>query len=244
MNKKIPIIPIACLAAATTALALLLFGRDGFIINNGIKAYNAARLAAAVAIAACAAWTVISFRVRAVREKAREKAEHEARLDKMGLGKRSLDESDRNRLYAELEGFAAGKWKGMDGVRRILAQFDSMDEYQAEMGRLLDQDAYLKNKPAEIVQRVEDCMYVNARKLLNYMRIVQVKDPGTMREKTAECEAKNAELLKKTDDFVVAVVAYINGDMAAGEEEKTRSSVDEYMYVVLRAIELPETYLK
>ena len=55
---------------------------------------------------------------------------------------------------------------------------------------------------------------------------------------------KNAGLLKKTDDFVIAVVAYVNGDMAAGEEEKTRHTVDEYMFVVLKAIELPEVYLQ
>lgn len=244
MNKKIPVIPIACLAAATAALALLLLGRDGFVISHGIKAYKAARVAAAVAIAACAAWAVVSARLKSKTAKAEEKAEHEARLEKMGLGKKSLDENDRGKIYEELAGFGLSKWKGMDGIGRLTAQLDSMNEYQGEMDRLLDQTDYLKQKPAEIVQRVEDCMYVNIRKLLNYMRIVQTKDPGTMRAKIAECEDKNAALLKKTDDFVVAVVAYINGDMAAGEEESTRRSVDEYMYVVLQAIELPDTYLK
>lgn len=244
MNRKIPIIPIACLAAATAALALLLFGRDGFIISHGIKAYNAARLAAAVAIAACAAWTVISFHVRAMREKAREKAEHEARLDKMGSGKRSFDEADRNRMYHELADFSVKKWSGMDEINTLIRQLDSMDEYQAELGRLLEQTEYLKEKPAEIVQRVEDCMYVNIKKLLNYMRIVQTKSPSVMQEKIASCVEKNGDLLKKTDDFVVAVVGYVNGDLAPGEEEKTKDYVDSYMFVVLQAIELPETYLK
>lgn len=244
MKKKIPVMPLICLAAATAALALLLLGQDGFIISHGIKAYKVARVAAAVAIAACAAWAVTAARLKSKKAEAEEKAEHEARLEKMGLGKKSLDEDGRNKIYEELAGFGRSKWKGMDGIGRLTAQLDSMNEYQGEMDRLLDQTDYLKQKPAEIVQRVEDCMYINIRKLLNYMRIVQTKDPGTMRSKIAECESKNAALLKKTDDFVVAVVAYINGDMAAGEEENTRRSVDEYMYVVLQAIELPDTYLK
>lgn len=244
MSKKMPVIPIACLAAAVAAMALLSFGRDGFIISHGIKAYNTARIAAGTAIAASAAWSVLAFAARARRKRAREKAEHEARLEQMGLGKKSFDEDDRNRLYHELAGFGVKKWSGMDGIGRLIRQLDSMDEYQAEMTRLLDQDSYLKDKPAEIVQRVEDCMYINVKKLLNYMRMIQTKSPDVMRAKIAECEEKNAGLLKKTDDFVVAVVSYINGDMAAGEEEKTRESVDAYMYIVLQAIELPEAQLK
>ena len=163
--------------------------------------------------------------------------------ESLELRKKSLDEDARRRLYHELVDFSAKKWSGMAGISKLLAQLDSMDEYQSEMGRLLDQTDYLKQKPTEIVQKVEDCMYVNIRKLLNYMRIIQTRDPGTMRAKIAECEEKNADLLRKTDDFVVAVVAYVNGDIAVGEEEKARTSVDEYMYVVLQAIDLPETRL-
>lgn len=245
MNKnKIPMIPIACLVGIVIVMAFLILGQNDLIINYSIKIYRAACLVVGIAIIICAVWTVIGFMVLSREAKIREETEREARLEQMGLGKKTLDESDRQKIYQELKDFADTKWRNMDGIRRILRQFDSMNEYQAEMGRLLNQDVYLKNKPAEIVQRVEDCMYINARKLLNYMRIIQVKDPAVMESKIVECEGKNADLLKKTDDFVVAVVTYINRDMADGEEEKTRDSVDAYMYVVLDAIELPETYLK
>lgn len=243
MDRKPPILPAAVLAVSAAVLAVLTGCRDDVIINSGIRAYNAIRLAAGMLTTASAAWTVVSARRYARAKKQKEQDERDARWESLELRKKSLDEDARRRLYHELVDFSAKKWSGMAGISKLLAQLDSMDEYQSEMGRLLDQTDYLKQKPAEIVQKVEDCMYVNIRKLLNYMRIIQTRDPETMRAKIAECEEKNAGLLRKTDDFVVAVVAYVNGDIAVGEEEKARTSVDEYMYVVLQAIDLPETRL-
>lgn len=243
MRKKIPILPAALLILAIIVMAALLLARDTFIIWYGIRTYDSIRSVCMLTILGFAAWTGISIYLAQKAARAKARAEHELRVEQMGRGKKTLDETDRQKLYGELADFSAKKWSGMAGISKLLAQLDSMDEYQSEMGRLLDQTDYLKQKPAEIVQKVENCMYVNIRKLLNYMRIIQTRDPGTMRAKIAECEEKNADLLRKTDDFVVAVVAYVNGDIAVGEEEKARTSVDEYMYVVLQAIDLPETRL-
>lgn len=244
MDKKMPVIPAVCLFVANAVLAAMVWWKDGIVINYGIRAYGAARLSAVLAVTACAVWTAVSAWRYARRKKKAAEAAHEARVEQMGLDKKELTEDGRRQLYRELADFGMKKWSGMDGIGRLIRQLDSMDEYQSEMGRLLDQTEYLKQRPAEIVQKVEDSMYINVRKLLNYMRIVQTKSPGVMEAKIAECEAKNAGLLKKTDDFVVAVVSYVNGDIAVGEEEKARKSVDEYMYVVLQAIELPETRLQ
>ena len=242
MNGKKRIIPPAvCMAAATVLLAVLLAGKDTMVINIGIRGYQSRRLACALFLAASSAWTVLSA-ISAAR--ASRKAAGQAYEIPDPPEKKTLTESDRNALYRELADFGAKKWSGMDGIPRLLKQLDSMDEYQGELGRLLEQTEYLKTKPAEIVQRVEDCMYVNVRKLLNYMRIVQTKSRSVMSEKIQECVQKNADLLKKTDDFVVAVVDYVNGDMVPGEEQKTKDYVDSYMFVVLEAIELPETYLR
>lgn len=244
MKKKPPVLPFAVLVIANTVQAAMLFGRDEFVIRLGIRMYGAIRTGSALAVLASAVWAGLSVWAYLRAKRRQAAADHEAYLDGIAAEKKDLDEAARDAMYKELADFGRGKWSGMDGIGRLIRQLDSMNEYQAEMGRLLDQTDYLKDKPAEIVQKVEDSMYVNVRKLLNYMRIVQTKDPGIMRSKIAECEEKNAALLKKTDDFVVAVVSYVNGDIAVGEEENARKSVDEYMYVVLQAIELPETRLQ
>lgn len=234
IKKLIP--PAACLAAAVIAFAMLMVGYDSIVINHGIRSFQTIRLVSIAAILACAAWTALS--VRKASKTKRTYAIPEAPEEN------AFDETIRKDLYHELASFGEKKWHGLPGISTLLSQLDSMDEYQAELGRLLEQTKYLKQKPAEIVQQVEDCMYVNIRKLLNYMRIVQTKSPDVMRAKAAECVEKNADLLKKTDDFVVAVVGYVNGDLEPGKDADTKDYVDTYMYVVLQAIKLPETYLK
>ena len=214
--------------------------KDNIIINEGIREFNTIRNGCIAGVCVCATLSLVGFFMMK-RSEQTEISDEDIRDE---IDKDALDEATRNELYRELEHFGQGKWSRLPEIRTMLAQFDSIDEYQAELGRLLEQSDYLKGKPAEIVQRVEDCMYINIRKLLNYMRIVQSRDLATMKSKAAECLSKNAELLKKTDDFVVAVVGYVNGDLAPGEEQKTKDYVDSYMFVVLEAIDLPETYLR
>lgn len=243
MNKKRPVIQPVIFAVTAIARLAMLFARDALIISLGIRRYGRICAAMTVAVLAAAAWAAVSAALYFRARKRAMLAEYAARLDAIP-DKKDMDETVRRSLYKELVDLGCRKWSGMDGIGRLIQQLDSMDEYQSEMDRLLDQTDYLKQRPAEIVQKVEDCMYINVGKLLNYMRIVQTKTPDVVRDKIAECEFKNAALLKKTDDFIVAVVAYVNGDIAVGEEEKARTSVDEYMYVVLQAIDLPETQLQ
>lgn len=244
VKKKPPVTQAVCLVIMAFVRLALLLARDTLVINLGIRQYDRICTATVACILAAAAWTSVSTWLYIKTRKQAMLAEYISRIDTAEADKKDMDESVRQSLYKELTDFGCRKWSGMDGVGRLIRQLDSMNEYQSEMDRLLDQTEYLKQRPAEIVQKVEDCMYINIGKLLNYMRIVQTKTPDVVRDKIAECEAKNAALLKKTDDFIVAVVAYINGDIAVGEEEKARTSVDEYMYVVLQAIDLPETQLQ
>lgn len=239
MDRKKIIIPTACLAATVMSLIVMLANYDSIVINYGIRSFQAARLASIAAVLISAAWTALS--VRKVIKNARTETAYGIQD---AQEEHQMDEADRKELYQELAEFLNRKWSGMKEAGTLLVQLDSMDEYQDELGRLLEQTKYLKEKPAEIVQQVEDCMYVNIRKLLNYMRIIQTKSPDLMRSKIAECIEKNADLLKKTDDFVVAVVGYVNGDLEPGKDADTKDYVDTYMYVVLQAIKLPETYLK
>ncbi len=240
-RKPDPRVPLISLAAAAAFLVLVLVLKDPIVIVRGIRAYRSTRTACAVFVAVSAASVAVaSARLMAYKKKmALERPDIPDAPDK-----KSFTEADRKAMYQELMGFSVGKWSSMPELHELRSQLDSMDEYQEELGRLLEQTEYLKEKPAEIVQRVEDCMYVNIKKLLNYMRIIQTKSRSTMASKIHECVQKNADLLSKTDDFVVAVVGYVNGDMAPGEEEKTKDYVDSYMFVVLDAIELPETYLR
>lgn len=239
MNKyRRCILPAACTILSAAAALAVRLNYDSTVINMGIRAYKTQKTVSLAILIACAMWNAVMAWLTF-----RKKPEQGSKIPDI-REESSMSEGDRKQLYQELAEFLNKKWSGMKEAGTLLAQLDSMDEYQDELGRLLEQTKYLKQKPAEIVQQVEDCMYVNIRKLLNYMRIIQTKSPDLMRSKIAECIEKNADLLKKTDDFVVAVVGYVNGDLGPGKDADTKDYVDTYMYVVLQAIKLPETYLK
>lgn len=246
---------IASVISSAAAILFILarfacgMAKDGIVIYTGIRRYETLQstfTVAAVAATLCAAifnFLMAKTRRRHVMEELQ--AEEQARqAETPSLDDGTLTEEGRDGLYQELANMAVTKWSGMSGISKLLAQLDSMNEYQSEMDQLLDQTDYLRQKPAEIVQQVEDCMYMNIQKLLNYMRIIQTKSPAVMAEKISACVAKNGDLIKKTDDFIVAVVAYINGDINPDATEKAKTSVDEYMFVVLQAIEMPETFLR
>lgn len=61
MKRKPPIVPAACLVVTNLAQTTLLWGKACFTDLLGETAYGRARLAAALAVIICAAWTGIAI---------------------------------------------------------------------------------------------------------------------------------------------------------------------------------------
>lgn len=241
MDERKPIMPFLCLAVSAIGLIVVLCTRDDIIIRYRLHAYKAIRSACIIAISISATWAFASialFGRKKPEKKAPDVPEQEPE------DKKIITEETRRRLYNDLLIYGKDKWKALKEIGTLLAQLDSMNEYQEKLDPLLEQNDYLSEKPTEIIQRLENCMYVNIRKLLNYMNVLQTRSLQPMSEKVHECVEKNAALLTKTDEFILAITDYVNGDMAPGEEGRAKEYVDNYMYLVLDAIKLPETYLK
>lgn len=154
-----------------------------------------------------------------------------------------MTEANRKNLYDIVKGYRTGKWNAITDIGHLCEQLDDMNEYQENLDFLLMQTEYLTDRPVEILQRLENCMYVNIKKILNYMCVLQEKDCGMMKQKVQECICKNADLLQKAKDFVIAVTDYVNNDMSPGEDEKAITRMNSYMYMVLDAIEKEDIYL-
>lgn len=231
------------MAAAVTMLmsfALLftsIVAKTSIIINMGIKAY---RVIAGFLIAGCVIGCIllivlVALAMKAVRE---DREDMDSFVDD-----KSMTEDDREALYVRLREFNFGKWGDVTGINALVTQLNDMNEYQGNLQFLLDQTTYLKEQPAVIIQRVEDAMYLNVKKLINYMQVLQRKDVALLEQKVSECSGKNEELLHKAKDFVVAVVDYVNKDMSPGEDQNAVDHVNSYMYIVLDAIGKEEFYL-
>lgn len=136
------------------------------------------------------------------------------------------------------------KWRGcLVGFENLLSQFDDFNAYQESVLSMLQQTDTLNEKPAELMQKLEDNMYLNAKVLCNYMSVLQARDAVTLQEKLSLCIEKNACLLDKAKDFVLAITDYVGRDLTEGKEQKAIDRIHSYMYVVLDAIKQPEIHL-
>lgn len=239
MKKKIPIPQITSFVLSLAALAAVRIMRDPIIINFRLKGYEMARNTTTIAVILFTVLLLIAVLKEQKRAEPEPVPEEPAKPDPD-----VMTEHARSCIYSDLSNYGTDKWLAIKSIKELLDQLDSMNEYQSKLDPLLDQNGYLGEKPAQIVQRLEDCMYVNIRKLLNYMSVLQKKSLSQMSAKVQECIRKNAVLMNKTDEFILAIVDYVNSDMKPGEENRTKEYVDNYMYLVLDAIKLPETYLK
>lgn len=234
MNNKFLKQISACIAFIIVLCGSMI-NRTNIIINLGIKVYRAISLITGVGLFISLIVLVFMIILDVKDKKAKQKT---------GLFENSgMTEADKSRLYNDLHEFGAGKWKDIFNLKDLYTQLDDMNEYQKNLEFLLTQTQYLKEKPVDIIQRVEDCMYINIKKLLNYMHVLQPKDISFMGQKIGECKSKNADLLQKAKDFVLAVIDYVNNDMSPGEEERAVDYVNSYMYIVLDAIEKEDIYL-
>lgn len=149
-----------------------------------------------------------------------------------------FDVSDRGKIQEQLKSMRDGKWKGIGNIDELYEIMDEMDSYQESLEKLLNQSEYLSDeKPVRIMEKLEDSIYINIKKLLNYMMVLQQFDGVLMRERIDDCIGKNKELLQKAKDFIIAVTDYVNRDMGTLDEQKALAQMNSYMYVVLEAIE-------
>lgn len=237
-RKKKALISVVIIMMAAVPLIICKSMRDTIIINIGVRGYKAIDRACIVLIVFAVVLILLKILFFIKKLPKSESAQLEDIVDE---GK--MTESDRQGLYQKLKTFGEGKWSEATDVKSLYDQLDSMNEYQNNMEFLLEQTKYLTQQPVDIIQRVEDCMYLNIKKLLNYMQVLQKRDMMLLRSKVAECVAKNDELLQKAKDFVLAVIDYVNKDMQPGESERTVNTVNSYMYIVLDAIEKEDIYL-
>lgn len=126
----------------------------------------------------------------------------------------------------------------------LIKQFDEFNVYQDNITDLLKQTDDLGDRPVELMQKLEDTMYLNTRVLLNYMRVLQERDTAIVQEKLKTCYEKNAILLDKGSELCIGLTDYVNNDLTKeGEKQRILDKINSYMFVTLDAIEAPEIRL-
>lgn len=154
-----------------------------------------------------------------------------------------FNDYERRKLYNDIYDEVGGKWEGLKlPLGKLLRNLDDMGEQRNSLKRLLENNASedILDTP-ELLHKVEDCMYTNVRKLLNYAYVISESDESYMLSKIDDCRKKNKALLKQAKDFTLAVADYINSSV--DDDDRSLALIKTYRDTVLVTIDKTDIYL-
>ena len=112
-----------------------------------------------------------------------------------------------------------------------------MDRYQDKLNRLLKENgADALNDTEEILEKVEQYLCKNVRKVLNYMNVADprnLSDQEMIRNKLKNCEAANSVQLDQTQQFLFALTEFLNRQ---GDEDTGTDMLEMYRQTILDSL--------
>ena len=140
----------------------------------------------------------------------------------LSVSKRLSEETIRNELTENLSTY----WKVYeDGINMLISQSNKMDDLQARLSDLLRKNGADKLDDAEdTLDRVEQGLLKNIRKVLNYMEVAspeREEDREKVSSSIEQCVGENEKLLENTSGFLIALTDYLN---TQGEDDRDELS--------------------
>ena len=243
------VIAVGCSAIACVCLH---FGMHGIVINYGIRFYRSLRnIVFSISIIISLAVTVL-YVLDAVRQRKWQKARDEEAAKSEALRQEALQEREKHRevlsvskkmdsekIRELLTEYAARKWKAMaQPLMQLKLQLDMMDEHQEKLSHLLDvngADALANTE--DILDRVEQYLCKNVRKVLNYLDVAddeEEKDIRLVQEKLALCYEDGQKQLQQVQEFLFALAEFLNKQ---GGDDNSMEMLDIYKSTILSSIE-------
>lgn len=243
------LVVLGLFAAAFTGQLL---ARDALIINYGIRFYRGLQ-GAVLAVGGIVSLVVLTIygldlkkemaRRQARREEeARSEAEKQEALSVKTKHKEVLSVSkkmDSLKLRELLSEYAAQKWNALSGpLMQIKMQLDIMDEHQEKLSHLLEANgADALANTEDILDRVEQYLCKNVRKVLNYLDVADSdveKDVRLVEEKLVVCHEEGQKQLQQVQEFLFALTEFLNKQ---GEDDNSMEMLDIYKTTILSSIE-------
>lgn len=204
-------IKILVLGLEVLLLLITLVLKNNFIISFGIRAYTHFLyfLIGVIAI------TAILFIVMMIKEKSKEKSEKEFLIEEEEKSNISSKKTLRNsQLRTILKDNANGEWSILSAdINKCIKQMEDMDEEQERLHTLLKtNDVDILSDTEDILERVEQCMCKNSRKIINYMSVYHndTDDVNSMKDKLNICYKNNGNLLKEVHEFLLMLTEFLN----------------------------------
>lgn len=224
-------------------VALLLL-RDNIIVYLGIGAFKTIRALLLGIMAVTGVGGIVSgirltgkmhAQIASDKEQQR-KLEDQQRMEAPKLSVR--DKLENSHLRDLLRKHMQKGWDVLgDSIMRCMGQLEQMDDYQERLSRLLKNNgAEMLYDTEDVLDRVEQYICRNVRKVLNYMDVSDPKLPGDvsmLKEKLADCFESNQEQLRQTQEFLFALTDFLNQQ---GDSENDASMLEVYKRTLLESI--------
>lgn len=232
-SAKSLIPPISFTLAGALASILIYLSSADLIIPLGVKGYRLVQ-GGSVALSIVFALWFIAALIRFFINRQAEKAAEEPVTRKPireGMLSASGKLSDEYVLGC-IASQGTGKWRLLKPeIERVTDQLIMMNSYQDRLGHLLASNSASALSDAEgLLDKVEQQILGNVRKVLNYMEILGIEDKDTIAGYLAACEKDNARLLSSTKAFLISVTDYLNDQ---GEDSsKSLRMLEEFQSVL------------
>lgn len=227
MKKKKSAAPIivggGLLTLVTIAVNIgVALGENAFIINIGARGYKLLRNFTGITtglVFAIYLICMIAYLIRVISEKApAPKEEPEVKPEGMlsASGKLSDDY-----VMKQLVNQGLTKWKCLEKeVSGLTDQLILMNSYQDRLSKLLaNNSAQALSDTEDILERIEQQILGNVRKVLNFMEILGTDDKQTVSEYIEVCIQDNKKLLDGTKDFLLCVTGFLNNQGTNGDAD-------------------------
>ena len=237
-KHNVPLIIMLVLAIASAVTVSVI--KDLLIIQMGIVFYRKIRLLVYFIAGILAVLSLILMIASRRRTAGNENNAEEQRTEKIS---QTADLSIRSGLDAEkIQELLQEKLEGEWGIYKneigsCLDQMKTMDRYQNKLNRLLKENgADTLNDTEEILERVEQYLCKNVRKVLNYMNVADtndVSDQEMIQNKLKNCEEMNAVQLEQTQQFLFALTEFLNRQ---GDDDTGTEMLEMYRQTILDSL--------
>ena len=233
------------------AMAVLGMSRDSIVIANGIRFYRSIRQTVLITGIVLSAAVIIlyiidsAFVLRAKKNfneaQAAVKAQEEANVYKEKQSRENLSvskEMDSARLRQILNSYSADQWSALSGqLRQICIQLDMMDEQQAKLSHLIENNgADALSNTEDLLNKVEQYMCKSVRKVINYMDVANASDASDVsrvQEKIYECHTDLQQQIQQVQEFLFAFADFLN---TQGDDDSSLQMLDIYKTTIMDSI--------
>jgi len=225
-------------------LIATLLSKDSIIIYLGIGAYKVLRSILIGALALSAVGSAgsgirLAGQIRQQITSDRERQQIIEDKQRQEPPRLSVKDKLENAYLRELlKKHMQNQWSNLtESITKCTSQLEQMDEYQDKLSRLLKNNgADMLYDTEDVLDRVEQYICRNVRKVLNYMEVADSRlpaDSDMVKSKLADCWESNQEQLRQTQEFIFALTDFLNQQ---GDSENDATMLELYKKTILDSI--------